>query len=263
MFLFRRRNSLLRGPLRGLRSWKVRFVLLLGLGFVLVFADFQSKGALPPLKDGDLVFQTSKSSQSAAIFVATANPFTHMGIVRDDHGRMLVIEAGATVREVPLESWVKRGVMGRVAVYRDPTLTREQAERVLEKARALFGRPYDIFFAFDNEAIYCSELPYLAYGAAGIAIGRREKVRELHFDNALVRKLIETRWRSHPRCKADGYDFERCFQTILDQEVVSPASIAQDPQFRMIYSNYPLQRGEEAATAAEGGTGTGTGTGDK
>ena len=236
---------------RPLRSWKVRFLLV--LGFVTLVGSFQSRGGLPPLQDGDLVFQTSKSSQSAAIFAATANPFTHMGIVRDDHGKFLVIEAGATVREVPLESWVKRGVMGRVAVYRDPTLTGDQAERVISAAQALLGRPYDIFFSFDNEAIYCSELPYLAFGSAGIVIGQREKVRDLHFDNALVRKLIETRWRSHPHCKADGYDFERCFQVILDQDVVSPASIASDPRFRLIYSNFPFQRGEEAATESPNG----------
>jgi len=214
--------------------------VLLAAVFILVLPDFQTRDGLPQLKDGDLVFQTSKSSQSAAIFAATANVFTHMGIVRNDHGRILVIEAGAKLREIPLGAWVQRGVLGRVAVYRDPTLTPEQAGTVITAARALLGRPYDIFFAFDNDAIYCSELPYLAYGAAGIAIGRREKVRDLHFDNALVRKLIAARWRNHPRCKAEGYDFERCFQEILEQEVVSPASIAQDPRFRRIWSNFPL-----------------------
>ena len=214
--------------------------MLAAAALIVVLPDFQTRDSLPPLKDGDLVFQTSKSSQSGAVFAATASVFTHMGIVREQDGRILVIEAGPRVREMPFSAWAQRGVLARVAVYRDPTLAPEQAQRVLTAARALLGRPYDIFFAFDNDAIYCSELPYLAYKAAGIAIGRRQKVRDLHFDNALVRKLIAARWRNHPRCQAKDYDFERCFQTILDQEIVSPASIASDPRFKQIYSNYPL-----------------------
>ena len=37
--------------------------------------------ALPPLQSGDLVFQTSRSRQSAAIQAATHSPLSHVGLV--------------------------------------------------------------------------------------------------------------------------------------------------------------------------------------
>jgi hypothetical protein len=212
--------------------------LLFGLAAGSVYAT--TGGDYPPLRDGDLVFQTSKSSQSGAIFVATANAFTHMGIIKNNEGKISVIEAGSTVREIPLKAWVNRGVMARVAIYRDPALTPEQAKRVLSAARALYGRAYDIFFSFNNDAIYCSELPYLAYKAAGISIGKLQKISELHFDNVLVRNLIRQRWQRHAECTSRGYNFDQCFSYILNQDLVTPASIAADPRFKLVYSNYPF-----------------------
>jgi len=213
-------------------------VLVLGLAAGSFYA--MADGDYPPLRDGDLIFQTSTSSQSSAIFVATANAFTHMGIIRNNGGKISVIEAIRTVQETPLKAWVKRGVMARVAIYRDLTLTPDQAKRVLSAAKALYGRPYDLFFSFNNDAIYCSELPYLAYKAAGITIGKLQKVSELHFDNTVVRNLIQQRWRSDAECTTRGYDFDQCFNHILNQQLITPASIAADPRFKRIYSNYPF-----------------------
>ncbi len=80
----------------------------------------------------------------------------------------------------------------RIAIYRDPELTERQAAQIIAAAKLLYGKPYDIFFSLNNDAIYCSELPYLAYNAAGLSIGKVEKVSDLHFDNALVRRLHPT-----------------------------------------------------------------------
>jgi hypothetical protein len=59
------------------------------------------------------------------------------------------------------------------------------AEQIVTAAGNLYGKPYDIFFSFNNDAIYCGELPYLAYRAAGISIGKIQKVADLHVDNFL------------------------------------------------------------------------------
>lgn len=199
-----------------------------------------ANGHYPPLQNGDLIFQTSTSSQSSAILVATADPFTHMGIIKNDGKSIVVIEAAGKVRETPLKDWVNRGVLKRVAIYRDPKLTPEQAKQVISSANAYYGKSYDIFFSFNNDTIYCSELPYLAYKNAGISIGKVQKISELNFDNALVKKLIKQRWKRHSECKAKKYDFEKCYEYILNQDLVTPASIAKDVQFERIYSNYPL-----------------------
>ena len=144
----------------------------------------------PPLKNGDLIFQTSTSSQSSAIFVATGNSYTHMGIIKDGPSGFVVVEAAGVVKETPLRDWVNRGLLNRVAVYRDEKLTDEQSQVILSLAEKYYGRAYDIFFSFNNQAIYCSELPYLAFGEAGIAIGLVEKVWDVFFENVLVKIMI-------------------------------------------------------------------------
>lgn len=212
-------------------------VLIIGFG-VALYATAPSK--YPELRDGDLIFHTSTSNQSSAILVATADAYTHMGIIKKKDSNAFVIEAAGTVKETPLNDWVNRGLFKRVAVYRDPDLTSAQARRILAKAKTYYGRPYDIFFSFNNKAMYCSELPYLAYKGAGITIGTVQKVSELNFDNALVEKLIKARWQRHTECTQKSYDFEECFQHILNQDLITPASIAQDARFEKIYSNYPL-----------------------
>ncbi|MES2984480.1 MAG: YiiX/YebB-like N1pC/P60 family cysteine hydrolase [Pseudomonadota bacterium] len=210
--------------------------ILLVAGVLYATADSH----YPALQDGDLIFQTSTSSQSTAILVATANRFTHMGMINMVGKDIVVIEAAGTVKETPLAQWVKRGLFERVAIYRDPALTPAQAKQIIAAAKGYYGKPYDLFFSFHNDAIYCSELPYLAYRKAGITIGTVQKIADLNFDNAPVRKLIARRWQRHAECQAKHYDFAQCYDYILHQELVTPASIAKDARFTKIYSNYPF-----------------------
>ena len=222
-----------------------RRVVLIGLSILLVLAAGSLYATtvevkFPSLRNGDLIFQTSTSSQSSAIFVATGNSYTHMAIIKESPSGFVVVEAAGVVKETPLQDWVNRGLLNRVAVYRAETLTDEQSQVILSSAEKYYGRAYDIFFSFNNQAIYCSELPYLAFGQAGIPIGRVQKVSDLNFDNALVKKIIEQRWQRHEECKAKNFNFEQCYDHILKQSLVTPASIAEDKQFARIFSNYPF-----------------------
>lgn len=219
---------------------KIVFVVFTIVAALLFGSWALSSDPLPPLKDGDLVFHTSKSSQSAAIFAATAHPFTHMGIVKIVNGQALVVEAGGKVGETTLAKWIGRGVLQRVAIYRHRSVNPQNARRILAAAVGYYGKPYDIFFSFDNDAIYCSELPFYAYRAVGIEIGQVEKISELNVNNVLAQKLMESRWEKHPICRDNGYDFDECRARIYNQRLITPASIAGDGNFRKIYSNYPL-----------------------
>lgn len=192
------------------------------------------------LQDGDLVFQTSTSNQSLAILTATASLYTHMGIVRAGHNGFVVLEAAGTVRETPLKDWARRGVMQRIAVYRHPNMPKETAETILVTAGSYKGKPYDPFFSFKNDAIYCSELPYLAYKQAGMAIGKVQRLSELHFDNMLVRQLIKKRWKRHEECLTRHFGLKECYDYLLSQELITPDSIAKDASLVKVYSNYPF-----------------------
>lgn len=196
---------------------------------------------LPALKSGDLVFQTSRSNQSIAIMLASKSPYSHMGIVEVlPGGKTVVLEAVATVRETPLADWVARGGGGRLLVKRLEMLSPQQAQAITAAARSHFGKPYDLFFRDGDDAIYCSELADLAYrGGAGLTIGTTQRVGDLDIDNFAARKLIELRWLKHPDCTNGGAaSFEQCYAKLLEQKLVTPASVAGDARLVTVFSNY-------------------------
>jgi hypothetical protein len=208
------------------------FLLLL----IFIGATFGINKELPPLHDGDLVFQTSRDPQATAILAATTSLFSHVGIVEKTPEGDKVIEAASVVRENPLSRWIKQGVAERMAIYRYKTLTDAQGHQIVAAATHYDGTPYDPFFSWKSTGMYCSKLPYLAYKQAGLEAGTLQNFSDLHMDNFLVRDLIEKRRRQFPDC-ADK-DFAGCYDYILHQPVITPASIAADAHFEKIYSNY-------------------------
>lgn len=207
-----------------------------GIGLTLTSAE-----DLPALKTGDIVFQTTRTNASDAIMLASGTLYTHVGIVEiDKAGHPVVIEAVGPVQAVPLDAWIGKGEGRRVTVKRIKGLDEEQAKRATANARRYLGRPYDHYFYETRDAIYCSELVYAAFkDGADLTVGREEKVRDLNIDTGAAQKLIRQRWKSHPLCKAEGAKtFEACYGLILDQTLVTPASIARDPQVDTVYTSY-------------------------
>ena len=194
----------------------------------------------PVLQDGDLIFQTSRSSQSTAIGVASLSLYTHMGIIKRTGGSVMVVEAVGPVKETPLKSWIKRGRFERYAVHRLPKLKKVQIDKIFTASHRLYGRPYDPYFSFDNSAIYCSELADYAFSAANIKLGKRQRVDELIMLTGPAKKLLKRRALSDPQCRMKGLLGSDCLDLIMNRQLVTPISIAQDQQLKQVYSNYPL-----------------------
>ena len=198
--------------------------------------------AAPNLETGDIIFQTSTSSQSKAIQEATQSKFSHVGIVEvNSDGSSYVIEAvnpdTGLVGPTPLEDWIARGVGKKYAVYRYKGISSRQKQMVLQAARGLNGRRYDIFFNFDNREIYCSELVWLAFKSIRVQLGEVQKISTLKM-TPKVWGVMEARWQRHPLCKG-ARSFEDCKPRILDDELISPASLARDQrQLTEIFSNF-------------------------
>ncbi|MEK7355616.1 MAG: YiiX/YebB-like N1pC/P60 family cysteine hydrolase [Bdellovibrionota bacterium] len=214
------------------------FISIFAFFVVSAFAPFAFADE-PQLQTGDIIFHTSSSKQSYAIMWASKTLYSHVGIVEVDGEKKFVLEAIGTVSRTPLANWVARGRLNRYAVVRRTQLSAEQAKKVVSSAKKKIGKKYDIYFTSKNDEIYCSELVHLAYADAGIEVGKVERVKELDFDNALVRKLVEKRWKKHPVCKAVA-TFEECWKLILEDELVTPVSIANDQTLERVWSNYPL-----------------------
>jgi len=212
------------------RSMPLALLLLAGL-MTRAWAD------VPSLRDGDLIFQESRSSQSAAILAATGSHFTHMGIIALKNGKPEVVEASGKVRRIGLDRWLKQGLGGKYAIYRLANLTTGQAARAVRKAESFGGKPYDIFFRFGNDRIYCSELPLLAFRSVGIELGKIETIEQLNTATPQVRTLFLKRWKAHPDCRA-ARSADACWQIVLRQRLVTPASIAQDKKLTLLYSDF-------------------------
>jgi len=211
------------------------------LFYFYVQATYASVTKLPFLKDGDLVFQTIESSQTLAIMFASGSLYTHVGIVKiDDDGQPNVIEAVGPVRKISLQEWIDQGVAGRLTVMRLKDAEEEVIRKALNRAEFYYGRPYDFFFLFDKAKIYCSELVYYAFKeGAGIEVGHIEKIGDLHVNNAAVRRLIRARWENYAPCKTAGVkSYDACFPIVMEQELVTPASVAEDLKLELVYSNY-------------------------
>jgi len=151
------------------------------------------------LRDGDIIFQTLRSELSIPIQKATHSPYSHMGIVFFRNGSPHVYEAIKTVQYTPLRKWVDRGEGSHYVVKRlreaDRILT-SQAVKKLRQAGAKFqGKPYDSFFEWSDNRIYCSELVWKIYDRGfGIRVGKLQKVRDLDLSDPIVKTRMKERY---------------------------------------------------------------------
>lgn len=198
-------------------------------------ADFS---AIPELESADLIFQTHLSSQAPAVMLASGSLYSHAGIIHRNGNRVTVINALNVVSETDLKAFITGGWGERFTVMRNTRLTPEQKEAVVRNARRYLKRPYDFVFSLDNEAIYCSELPYLAFRDERLSVGTVQKIADLNLDNLAVRNIFSNRWKMHPRCQGVGMTAEHCWDTIMDESIITPAGLASDSQLSMVYTNY-------------------------
>ena len=110
-----------------------------------------------PLKEGDIIFQTSQSRQSKFIVWATHSLKTHCGVIIEKGGKQYVLEASNVVKLTPLKEFVNRGLYKKYQVYR---LTDKP---VKISYRQYLGRTYDSQFSWTDRLYYCSELVWKIY----------------------------------------------------------------------------------------------------
>ena len=77
-------------------------------------------------EDGDIIFQTSRSTQSLVIQLATKSKYTHMGILFIKNDKPVVFEAIEPVKFTPFGDWIDCGDGKHYVVKR---LSKAQANR--------------------------------------------------------------------------------------------------------------------------------------
>jgi hypothetical protein len=175
--------------------------------------------AAAALKDGDIIFHTSRSAQSIAVQRATGSRYSHMGIVLLRGGKPYVFEAVSTVRYTPLAQWTARGNGGHYVVKRlrnaDTLLTPGAVAKLRAGTSDFEGRPYDLTFEWSDKRIYCSELVWKLYQRAlGVRIGELQKIREFNLGDPAVRAKMRERYGN---------------KVPMDEPVISPVAMFESP----------------------------------
>ena len=156
--------------------------------------------SVPTLQDGDLVFQKSHTAQSEAL--------------------RMVLEASSTVRLTAFDTFATKGalVVKRLSTP-VPDVVRVE---MIQLGKSYLGRPYDVYFRWDEARLYCSERVFKLYErAAGIEIGTVEKFSDFNLSSPEVQSLIKQRYGNNP--------------VPMDEPVVTPASMYEDSQLATVF----------------------------
>ena len=142
-------------------------------------------------------------------------------------GKRFVYEASKTVKLTPMNEWIKRGKDKKYIVKRlikSDSLLSDSNLLKLKKAGELFdGKPYDLYFEWNNDRIYCSELVWKIYkNALGIEIGELKKVKDFNLSDPEVKKILEKRYGN---------------EIPLDETVISPESMFNSGLLKTVFKN--------------------------
>ena len=130
-------------------------------------------GAVGEVREGDVIFQTSKSQQSPLIQIGTRSKITHCGIIVMRGGKPYVLETLKTLVLTPLDKFIARGEDGKYWIKRS------KKENIKIKYAKYLGKPYDLAFKLDNGRFYCSELVYDIYQKQlGIQLAEPRQVKD-------------------------------------------------------------------------------------
>jgi hypothetical protein len=151
------------------------------------------------LKEGDIIFQESRSSQSRAIQLATKSRYTHVGMIFKQNNQWMVLEAVQPVRYTPVKAFIARSTKGRFAVKRlanaDAALTPQTIEKMKQLAQTMLGKNYDLYFEWSDSSIYCSELVWKIYERVlHVEVGKLAQLKEFDLSSPLVKAMIQQRY---------------------------------------------------------------------
>jgi uncharacterized protein YycO len=190
-------------------------------------AQAKALAATHDIETGDIIFQTSLSTQSKAIQQATNSIYSHCGIIFKQDNKLYVYEAVQPVKITPLDKWIARGEGGHFVIKRlknaQAILTPAVLNNMQKTGAAFIGKNYDAYFEWADERIYCSELIWKIYNrATGLSIGQLQQLKDFNLSTPAVKQKLAERYGNN---------------VPLDETVISPASIFNSNLLATVMSN--------------------------
>lgn len=168
--------------------------------FLLLVCSVYAVSQAQTFKEGDVIFQISKSRQSPLIQYATFSPWSHCGIIVEKGSKYYVLEASNVVKLTPIDQFIDRG---RFNAYK---IKRLNKKNIKIRYKNLLGIKYDLAFKFDNGKFYCSELIYHIFKTQlGVELCEPRKIKD--YNTFGLKDVMKNR----------GMD--------IDQYVVAPSDI--------------------------------------
>ncbi|MCP4439070.1 MAG: YiiX family permuted papain-like enzyme [Aureispira sp.] len=183
---------------------------------------------LKEFQSGDIIFHTSKSSQSLAIQKATKSKYSHMGIIYQKKDKSFhVFEAVQPVKITPLEEWINRGENKHFVTKRlknsEEFLTKKKLLLMKETGEKHLGKDYDLLFGWSDRKMYCSELVWKIYKESlGIELGQLQQLKEFDLSDAIVQAKMKKRYGKN---------------IPLEELVISPERIFNAKQLELVIEN--------------------------
>lgn len=140
-----------------------------------------------------------------------------MGILFKEGKRWYVYEATGPVKLTPWSEWIGHGEHDSYSVRRlvRQRLLAQEVTKLRKACDVYKGKPYDPYFGWSNDKIYCSELVWKAYKSGlGIELARPRSLSTFDLSPPPVRKKLKERYGS---------------QIPLNEKAVSPADIFESP----------------------------------
>lgn len=177
-------------------------------------------------QEGDIIFIQSQTQQAAALREATGSVWTHVGIIVKSNSKWAVAEAIGPLKVTPLAEFIGRSKNKSYEIYRfrhfDPKTMTKNLYSVLPK----YNKPYDIYFEFTEDRIYCSELTYHVFkDVTGFDLGRIQKMKDMKLDGPLAQALIKKRYTD------TGRDLDP------EEPIITPVSQMLDENVYLVQSS--------------------------
>jgi uncharacterized protein YycO len=199
--------------------------LTLLIVLVLLFVSFQSNKK-EQYHNGDIIFQTSTSSQSKAIQLATNSKYSHCGILFEKNKQWIVLEAIQPIKETPLDEWINRGnnkhyVIKRI--FEHDKISNDKWVKAYNTGKKFIGKDYDITFEWSDDKIYCSELVWKIYKRGlDIEICTPKKLKSFNLENPTVKEVMKKRYGN---------------KIPFDELVVSPEDLFSSKKLDIVETN--------------------------
>lgn len=167
--------------------------------------------------EGDIIFIQSQTQQAAALRESTGSVWTHVGIMIKKNSAWYVAEAIGPLKETPLAEFIGRSKNKSYRVVRYKHFDAATMTAALKRALPKYNKPYDIYFEWTQDKIYCSELTYhVMKDVTGFELGRMQKMKEMKLDGPYAQALIKKRYTD------TGREFDP------DELIVTPVSQLED-----------------------------------